>query len=155
MIYFNTQHQPRDVINSLKKDDSPNEWLQLETDKKEEAKFRVKKAYDVILIPQAQCMAIEVIQVGYAEVLLPEICISVREIVEKKIRAVTDSYNLAFHCTCSQKGTPKSEHLMLVDRSMSPPTHAECISTPLDQQLSKEPHLIWFVSILIKPSNRN
>ena len=57
-------------------------WHQVQRDDKKVI-FRVNKAFDVILSSQSECIEVQVTKVGYGALLLPEVCISVRETIEK------------------------------------------------------------------------
>ena len=87
------------------------------------------------LIDQQNYLESQVAKTGQVEhLLLPEICISVREIIEKKLEAISTQasskpFRLAFKCTCSQKNDPDI-HLMTVDETEFPPTQAECLFKP-------------------------
>ena len=155
MIHFESGVIPfKGMVTSLK-EDSSLEWQPWEDDQKR-AMFRIKKAFDVTMTSQQKYLEIQVAKTGHVEqqLLLPEICISVREIIEKKLEAISTNlqasskpFRLAFKCTCPQKNAPNI-HLMTVDDTKFPPTQAECLFRPLNQELSKESHLVWFVSEL-------
>ena len=159
MIHFESGVIPFEGMVTSLKEDKSLEWQPLEDDQKR-AMFRIKKAFDVTLtyrlIDQQNYLEIQVAKTSQVEhLLLPEICISVREIIEKKLEAISTQasskpFRLAFKCTCSQKNDPDI-HLMTVDETELPPTQAECLFKPLIQELSKETHLCWFVSELIYP----
>ena len=118
-------------------------WHQVRHDQKR-AIFRIKRAFDVTLINGPGYLEIQVAKAGDAELLLPELCIYVRHTLERKAKDMGwQNFHLAFKCTCSQT---TNVHLMKVDSLALQPKQAECLYVPLDQLLSKDKHLIWFVS---------
>lgn len=117
-------------------------------DEQKEAKFRIKRAFDMKMIAldrPLSCLEIRVTQVGDTELFLQDVCVEVRETIEGKLNAICpeEQYSLAFFCTCSQTS---AMHMMKVDDSTFPHTHAVCLHAPLDQKLSEDTHLFWFVS---------
>ena len=138
------------VLTSLTDDKSLGWHLLKQKDELKEAKFRIKRAFDMKMIGNAfdrpiNCLEIRVAQVGDTELFLQDVCVEVRETFERKLKAVCpkEQYFLAFVCTCSQTSTT---HMMKVDDSTFPYTHAVCLHAPLDQKLSEDTHLFWFVS---------
>ena len=138
------------VVSSLSDDDILG-WHNLMVTEWE-AKFRIKRAFDMTLSCHNRPMSyleIRVSKAGDAGVFLEDVCVHVRENIEKTLAAICtkEAYSLAFFCTCSQ--TP-AQHMMKVEISTAlPPTQAVCDFTPLDQNLSEDQHLVWFVSIQI------
>ena len=138
------------VLTSLMDDKSLGWHLLKQKDELKEAKFRIKRAFDMKMIGNAfdrpiSCLEIRVAQVGDTELFLQDVCVEVRETFERKLKAVCpkEQYFLAFFCTCSQTS---ATHMMKVDDSTFPYTHAVCLHAPLDQKLSEDTHLFWFVS---------
>ena len=148
-LHFKSGDVPfKAVVTSLTDDTSLGWHLLKQKDDQREAKFRIKRAFDMTLMARDRplnCLEIRVIQVGDTELFLQDICVDVRETVEEMLKAVctNEQYLLAFFCTCSQTSAP---HMMKVDDSMFPHTHAVCLHAPLDQKLSEDTHLCWFVS---------
>lgn len=148
-LYFKSGDVPfKAVVTSLTNDTSLGWHLLKQKDDQREAKFRIKRAFDMTVIARDRplsCLEIRVTQVGDTELFLQDICVDVRETIEEKLKAVCseEQYLLAFFCTCSQTSAP---HMMKVDDSMFPCTHATCLHAPLDQRLSEDTHLFWFVS---------
>ena len=134
----------KEIVTSLT-NDKKLAWHLVMHDDQKRAVFRIKKAFDLMLISQPGCLEVRVCKAGYTELLLPEICIQARNTIVSKMKAEhlkLHDFLLAFKCTCSQTS---NVHLMKISSSESQPTRAECLHLPLDQQLSKD-HLIWFVS---------
>ena len=138
------------VLTSLTPDDLKTlEWdLLKQKDEQEGAEFRIKRAFDMKMIginrPES-CLEIQVTQVGDTELFLQDVCVKVRETIERKLKdkCPEEQYFLAFVCTCHQTS---DTHMMEVDVSTSPYyTHAVCRHAPLDQKL-EDTHLFWFVS---------
>ena len=149
-FYFDSEVVPFDeavtYLNDLKEIPGGLSWYRMKPNGYRRPKYRLDKAFDVSLTSQFHCIEVEVTKVEGASpnMLVPEACIIVRETIEKKLNAHKLVYHLAFKCTCKQS---KEEHLMKVIKSESgSPINAECLKEPLQQQLSKESHLIWFVS---------
>ena len=139
------------MVTSLTDDKSLGWHLLKHKDDQREAKFRfrIKRAFDMTLTTRDRplsCLEIQVTQVGDTESFLQDICVDVRESIEKKLKVVCPEalYSLAFFCTCSQTS---ASHMMKVDDSVFPHTHAVCLHAPLDQKLSEDTHLFWFVSL--------
>ena len=136
------------VITSLTDDESLGWHLLKQKEEQGEAKFRIKRAFDMKLIAfdrPLSCLEIRVKQVGDTDLFLQDVCVYVRECFEEKLKAACpeEQYFLTFTCTCSQT---TATHMMKVDDSMFPHTHAVCLHAPLDQKLSEDTHLFWFVS---------
>ena len=138
-----------ETVTSLKAlTESGLSWHLFQHDKRK-AKFRINSAFDVTLTSQPNYLELQVTQVGYSELLLPEVCIGVRETIETKLVGLSGGerrlFHLAFKCECTQS---LDMHLMQVDDSSVRPTKAKCLFIPLDLELSNESHLVWFVSKL-------
>ena len=150
-IHFKSGTIPFEAVVASLTSDKSLGWHSLpKKNDQREAKFRIKRAFDMILTTRDQplsCLEIRMTQAGDTELFLQDMCIYVRESVEKKLEAICtkEAYFLTFLCTCSQMSAP---HLMKVDHSVlpRPPTQAVCLHMPLDQKLSEDTHLFWFVS---------
>ena len=145
VFFFESGKVPfEDIVTSLVGDRNLM-WHRVMCDDQKKALFRIKKAFDLMLISQPGYLELRVSVAGYSELLFPEICILACNTIVNVMKAEQQNFHLAFKCTCSQ--TP-DVHLMKISSSETQPTRAECLYLPLDQQLSKE-HLIWFVSARI------
>ena len=148
VFFFESGEVPYEEIVRLLANDKNLAWHLVKCDDQKRALFRIKKAFDLMLISQPDYIEVRMSKAGYTELLLPEICIQARNTIVNAMKAENlkfYNFHLAFKCTCSQ--TP-NVHLMKISSSESQPTRAECLHLPLDQQLSKD-HLIWFVSAKI------
>lgn len=149
-LHFKSGDVPFKAMVTSLTDDKISGWhLLKQKDDLREAKFRIKRAFDIKLIGRDRplnCLEIRVTQVGDTELFLQDICVDVLENIETKLKAVCPEalYSLAFICTCNQTS---ATHMMKVDDSMFPRTHAVCLHAPLDQKLCEDTHLFWFVSL--------
>lgn len=149
MLQFKSGDVPFKEVVALLTDDKSLGWhLLRQKDEQRGVKFRIKRAFDMKLVAldrPLSCLEIRVSQVGDTELFLQDVCVDVRETIEEKLKAVCteEQYFLAFVCTCSQTS---AIHMMKVDDSVFPCTHAVCLHAPLDQKLSEDNHLFWFVS---------